>query len=161
MILLGLGSNMGDREKYILAAVDKLAAHERIAVMQSSSIYETEPFGRKEQRSYLNAVIRIVTDLSPEELLDACLFIEKQLGRKRVLHWGPRSIDIDLLVYDTIVRSTEDLKLPHPYLTLRKFVLVPMLDITNESIINGLTVQQLLKVCPDDGEVNFYGKITI
>jgi 2-amino-4-hydroxy-6-hydroxymethyldihydropteridine diphosphokinase len=156
MILLGLGSNMGDRKQNILAAIDKMNANTQITVKKISSIYETEPYGLKNQANYLNGVVEISTNLSPEELLDACLLIEKELGRTRNVHWGPRTIDIDLLIYHNATLSLPKLILPHPYLALRRFVLVPMLNITNAVILNGCNVQQLLDVCSDDGKVEIY-----
>ena len=156
MILLGLGSNMGDRKQNILAAIDKINTNTQIAVEKVSSIYETEPYGVKNQDPYLNGVVEISTNLSPEELLDVCLLIEKELGRTRNVHWGPRTIDIDLLIYHDVKVVLPNLTLPHPYLALRRFVLVPMLDITNAVILNGCNVQQLLEVCPDDGKVEIY-----
>lgn len=158
MILLGLGSNIGDREQNILAAINKINAHTQITIEKQSSIYETEPYGLKEQASYLNAVVKISTNLLPEELLSVCQLIEKELGRTREVHWGPRTIDIDLLIYHDISLSLPNLTLPHPYLALRRFVLVPMLDITNEIILEGLNVRQLVEVCPDDGKVELYEK---
>ncbi|MDF2564974.1 MAG: folK [Massilibacillus sp.] len=156
MILLGLGSNKGDRKQNILAAIDKMNANTQITVEKISSIYETEPYGLKNQASYLNGVVEISTNLLPEELLDACLLIEKELGRTRDVHWGPRTIDIDLLIYHDATLSLPKLTLPHPYLALRRFVLVPILNITNAVIMNGCNVQQLLEVCPDDGKVEIY-----
>lgn len=156
MILLGLGSNMGDRKQNILAAIDKMNANTKITVEKISSIYESEPYGLKNQASYLNGVVEISTNLSPEELLDACLLIEKELGRTRNVHWGPRTIDIDLLIYHDVTVTLQKLILPHPYLALRRFVLVPMRNITNAVILNGCNVQQLLELCPDNGKVELY-----
>jgi 2-amino-4-hydroxy-6-hydroxymethyldihydropteridine diphosphokinase len=158
MILLGLGSNMGDRKQNILSAIEKMNANTQITVEKISSIYETEPYGLKNQASYLNGVIEISTNLPPEELLDACLLIEKELGRARNIHWGPRTIDIDLLFYHDASLALPKLTLPHPYMALRRFVLVPMLNITNAVILNGCNVQQLLDVCPDNGKVELYAE---
>lgn len=147
---------MGDREQNILTAIDKINAHTEITVEKKSSIYETEPYGLKDQASYLNAVVKISTNLLPQELLGVCLLIEKEMGRARKVHWGPRTIDIDLLIYHDISLTSPKLTLPHPYLALRRFVLVPMLDITNEVILDGLNVSQLVESCPDDGKVELY-----
>lgn len=156
MILLGLGSNIGDRQQNILLAIDRLQKHAAIAVQKISPLYETEPFGFKEQAAFLNAVLQITTALSPEALLRFCQQVELELGRERKMHWGPRTIDIDLLIFDGITLNTADLTLPHPYLAARRFVLVPMAQITNAAIIKGLTATELLSQCADEGQVVLY-----
>lgn len=156
MILLGLGSNLGDREKFIRSAIEKLATVQQIQIKKISSLYETEPFGLKEQAGYLNAVIEIWTTLSPRELLAKCLEIENELGRQRIVHWGPRTIDIDLLVFDDVVYTSPDLNLPHPYLALRRFVLVPLAEITDTKILQQYTAKELLAKCQDKGKVELY-----
>lgn len=156
MILLGLGSNVGDRKEHIFAAVHRLSAHPRIRVIKVSSLYETEPYGLKEQAAFINAAAEIETDLSPLELLDVCQQIERDLGRKRVVRWGPRTIDIDLLVFNEMEMDTERLTLPHRYLPERRFVLVPVAEITREALGRQGTAIALLKRCPDSGTVDFY-----
>jgi 2-amino-4-hydroxy-6-hydroxymethyldihydropteridine diphosphokinase len=127
---LGLGSNVGDRRTHLEAAVAALPLH-GVLVQASSSVYETEPVGEVlEQREFLNACLMIETALEPEPLLDACKAVERELGRGPggVRH-GPRVIDVDLLLLDGIVFSSERLRLPHAEVTSRRFVLVPLLEL--------------------------------
>ncbi|HWR43183.1 2-amino-4-hydroxy-6-hydroxymethyldihydropteridine diphosphokinase [Sporomusa sp.] len=164
MIVLGLGSNISignnTREENIATAIRLLSEHSRIAVEQVSSLYETEPVGLKDQPSFLNAVIAITTELPPLELLDVCLGIERQMGRVREVRWGPRNIDIDLLLYHNVEMATITLELPHPRMPDRRFVLIPLAEIAgNLSVYKGKTVQELLAVTGDNSQVNLYGNI--
>jgi 2-amino-4-hydroxy-6-hydroxymethyldihydropteridine diphosphokinase len=130
---LGLGSNVGDRLAHLEDAVAALPRH-RVEVMRSSSVYETEPVGEVlEQREFLNACLRIQTALGPEELLDACKEVERELGRKgqQVRH-GPREIDVDVLLLDRVEYRSERVVLPHPSILERRFVLVPLLELDPE-----------------------------
>ena len=131
---LGLGSNLGDRAHYLGAAVSALASP-MIKVEAASQIYETEPWGLMDQPVYWNQVIEVETSLEPLELLHVCQDIEHRLGRERKVHWGPRTIDIDLLIYDNIVSESEELNLPHPYLEERAFVLIPLREIAPELVL--------------------------
>lgn len=158
MILLGLGTNIGNRRENLSTAVEKLRADGRLRIEKISSIYETEPFGLKEQASFLNAVIQIWTKLSPEALLALCQKIEREMGRIRRVRWGPRIIDIDLLVYERVFMRTNDLILPHPYLAQRRFVLEPMAEITDEEVLGRFTAKDLLMRCADRGKVEVYQK---
>ena len=158
MVFLGLGSNLGDRAANITAAVTLLDQWPGIKVSRWSSLYETEPFGYKEQPDFLNAVAAVETVLSPEELLSACLQIEQQLGRQRDVLWGPRIIDIDLLLFGTESRNSPELMLPHPYLAQRRFVLLPLAEICNTVVLGGKTPAQLLAECTDSGKVILYKK---
>lgn len=126
---LGLGSNLGDRAYYLSEAIAALANHPMIQISAVSRIYETEPWGVTEQPSYWNQVIEIETTLEPLTLLHICQEIELRLGRERKVHWGPRTIDIDLLLYDNRVSDSKELMLPHPYLEARAFVLAPLREI--------------------------------
>lgn len=164
MIVLGLGSNISvgriTREENIATAIRLLNAHPRIAVEQVSSLYETEPVGLREQPRFLNAVIEIATDLPPLELLAACLGTERQMGRVREVRWGPRNIDIDLLLYHNVEMATDILELPHPRMPDRKFVLIPLAEIAGDCpVYKGQTVQALLAATGDDSEVNRYGTV--
>ena len=126
---LGLGSNVGDRLANLRAAVEALSR--RVKVLARSSVYETEPQGEVlDQPDFLNAVVRVETSLAPEELLDVCKVIEKELGRDfaQVRH-GPRVVDIDLLLLGDIELHTDRLTLPHREVTTRRFVLVPLLEL--------------------------------
>jgi 2-amino-4-hydroxy-6-hydroxymethyldihydropteridine diphosphokinase len=130
---LGLGSNVGDRESHLRAAVTGLREH-GVDVEATSSTYETEPVGEVlEQPDFLNAAVRIRTELEPEELLDVCKAIEVEQGR--VLggrRHAPRPLDVDLLLLDDIELETERLTLPHPEVTSRRFVLAPLLELDSE-----------------------------
>lgn len=144
MILLGLGSNMGDREKNLEAALRLLEEGRSISIDQISAIYETAPFGVTDQADFLNMVAEITTKLSPFQLLDKCLAVETLLGRIRTRPWGPRVIDLDLLVYDDIQLNEAALQLPHPGLFQRAFVLIPILDIVPQDMrIAGKTASNL------------------
>lgn len=164
MIALGLGSNISNttltREDNIATAIRLLGAHPKISIEKVSSLYETEPVGLKEQPSFLNAAVAISTELQPLELLDVCLTIERQMGRVREVRWGPRNIDIDLLVYHELEISVPQLELPHPRMSERKFVLIPLVEIAEDIPVNkGKTAKQLLACTQDDSQVNIYGKI--
>ncbi len=126
---IALGSNIGNREQYLLSAIEALDKHEHISVTAVSDIYETEPVGYTEQDAFLNMVIAVRTDLSPELLFEHMVYVEQLLGRTREVRWGPRTIDIDLLRYGQLHTNTEHLTLPHPRMMERAFVLVPLLDI--------------------------------
>lgn len=127
---LGLGSNVGDRRANLQAAVAALPRH-GVEVEASSSVYETEPVGLVlDQREFYNACLRVRTSLGPEQLLDACKAVERELGREAggVRH-GPRVIDVDLLLLGSIEYSSERLTLPHASVVERRFVLVPLLEL--------------------------------
>jgi 2-amino-4-hydroxy-6-hydroxymethyldihydropteridine diphosphokinase len=127
---LGLGSNVGDRRANLQAAVDALPAH-GVEVLASSAVYATEPVGEVlDQREFFNACVRIRTGLGPEELLDACKAVERELGRAPggVRH-GPRPIDVDVLLLGDRVHRSERLALPHEQVSSRRFVLVPLLEL--------------------------------
>lgn len=154
MIYIGLGSNLGDRQRMLESAIKELEADGSIRVVRRSSVYESEPFGVKDQPDFLNMVIAVETDLSPEALLDACLEAETRLGRVRHRYWGERTIDIDLLAYHNEVRRTTRLRVPHMYLAMRRFVLMPLAEIAGNDIIqHGKTAEQLLRACKDTGKV--------
>jgi 2-amino-4-hydroxy-6-hydroxymethyldihydropteridine diphosphokinase len=131
---LGLGSNVGDRRAHLTSAVTALPAH-GVQVLASSSVYETQPVGLVlDQRDFYNACLRVETEHGPEELLDACKAVERELGREPggVRH-GPRPIDVDVLLLGGVSNYTSDrLTLPHPEVTSRRFVLVPLLELDPE-----------------------------
>jgi 2-amino-4-hydroxy-6-hydroxymethyldihydropteridine diphosphokinase len=135
---LGLGSNVGDRRANLQAAVEDLWAH-GVAVLASSSVYETEPVGEVlDQRDFYNACVRIETELEPEPLLDACKAVERALGRAPggVRH-GPRPIDVDLLLLGDLRYESDRLRLPHREVATRRFVLVPLLELAPELEVPG------------------------
>jgi len=132
---LGLGSNVGDRRANLQAAVDALGRH-GVRVLASSSTYDTDPVGEVlDQAAFLNACLRIETDLDPEALLDACKAVERELGRGAgpgdpgYVRHGPRPIDVDLLLLGDAPYHSERLTLPHAQVTARRFVLVPLLEL--------------------------------
>ncbi len=131
IVYLGLGSNMGNREKHIHDALD-LLTQKNIAVIAISSLIETDPVGGPPQGKFLNGALRAETDLSPEELLICLKTIEKELGRKTSIKNGPRPIDIDILLYDNISIKTPTLTIPHPRMKQRDFVMRPLKEIINE-----------------------------
>jgi 2-amino-4-hydroxy-6-hydroxymethyldihydropteridine diphosphokinase len=151
---LGLGSNVGDRRANLQAAVDALPAHGAI-VLASSSTYDTEPVGEVlDQPSFLNACVRIETALGPEELLDACKAIERELGREHGgRRHGPRPIDVDVLLLGDEPFSSERLTIPHAQATTRRFVLIPLLELDFElRTPDGTRLSDCLaRMPPDEG----------
>lgn len=149
---LGLGSNLGERLANLQRAVELLAAHPRVRVLRSSRVFETDPIGPP-QPDFLNAVIAVDTELSPRELLVACLGVEDSLGRVRAERWGPRTIDVDLLVFDGIEVDEPDLQVPHPLLHLRAFALLPLLELDEDPpLANGLRAAD----ASPEGEVRLF-----
>jgi 2-amino-4-hydroxy-6-hydroxymethyldihydropteridine diphosphokinase len=144
---LGLGSNVGDREQHLRAAVAALPGH-GVDVEAVSSLYETEPVGEiTEQQDFLNAAARVSTALEPEELLDVCKAIEVEHGRLfGAPRHGPRPLDVDLLLLGDLELQSERLKLPHPLLTRRRFVLVPLLELDPElALPDGTRLERALE----------------
>lgn len=147
---LGLGSNIGDTKENIDNAIDMLRNHEKVEVTKISSYYETEPVGYEDQDWFLNVVLEIDTTLKPYELLELCNLIEEKLKRKRIIRWGPRTIDVDILLYEGFESNDEKLTLPHPRMTERAFVIIPLNEITSEIKINDRSISEILKSL--DGE---------
>lgn len=138
---VGLGSNLGDRERQLRAAVSNL--EELGQVMRVSSLYETTPVGGPEQGTYLNAVVVLETDLDPWLLLHGLHEIEAVAGRVREVRWGPRTLDLDLLVYDQITVRTAELTVPHPRAHERAFVLVPLTEVWPDAPLGPGTASEL------------------
>lgn len=128
---LALGSNLGDRFENLKQAIRALVNEKDISVVNISSIYETEPVGYVDQDPFLNMVIQVETGLSPIELLKLSLKIENDLGRIREIKWGPRTLDLDILMYNQENIETEELIVPHPRMHQRAFVLIPLLEINH------------------------------
>jgi 2-amino-4-hydroxy-6-hydroxymethyldihydropteridine diphosphokinase len=158
-VFLGLGSNLGDREASLERA-GRLLEERGFTRRRESSLYLTEPVGGPPQGWFINAVLEGETALTPEELLRACLDVERVLGRVRDVRNGPRTIDIDLLLYGSQVRRGPDLELPHPRLPERRFVLVPLAEIAPEVVdpLRGQTAVELLRVCLDPSEVRLQAR---
>lgn len=129
---LGLGANIGDPPAQVHEAVQRLDAHTRISVVAQSSMLITKPWGKTDQPDFSNMVVEVETGLAPLELLDACLGIEREMGRVRDIRWGPRRIDIDVVAYERLELDTERLHLPHRYAHERDFVLDPLREIAPE-----------------------------
>jgi 2-amino-4-hydroxy-6-hydroxymethyldihydropteridine diphosphokinase len=154
---LSLGSNVGDRAANIARAIDCLRKR-GARVVRQSSLYETEPVDFLDQGWFLNAAVEIETELAPEELMRLLLEVERSMGRERQISKGPRSIDIDILLYgNNSVRSPE-LKIPHPRMTERRFVLVPLAEIVPDlqHPVFKKTIAELLALTPDQSEVRRY-----
>jgi 2-amino-4-hydroxy-6-hydroxymethyldihydropteridine diphosphokinase len=126
---IALGSNIGNRFEHLKQAIGELNSLPDVNVVNTSSIYETDPVGYEDQEQFLNMVIQVKTALNPFQLLDECHAIEKDLGRKRELRWGPRTIDLDILLYNQENIKTEKLLVPHPRMQERAFVIIPLLEI--------------------------------
>ena len=143
---LGLGSNIGDRLENLRSALSRLNNISGIRVQKVSPVYETLPVGSPQQPDYLNAVVEIETYLEAEKLLAVCSCIEQDMGRIRRVHWGPRVIDIDILLFGELILNTEQLTVPHPRMHERAFVLKPLADISPDYIhpVLGLTVGEIL-----------------
>lgn len=144
---ISVGSNMGDRQNYIDCAVNAMAENDMNVVRNVSSIIETKPYGNVEQDNFLNGCIHIKTLYSPHELLDFLQNIELENGRKRTIHWGPRTLDLDILMYDDCVIFDENLILPHPDMVNREFVLEPLCEIAPYIVhpLEKKTILELLK----------------
>ena len=142
-VFVGLGSNLGERESMIRLALDDLARLPSTALVRASSLYETEPVGDTEQPNFLNAVAQLETELAARQLLWNLLLIERRLGRVRSRRWGPRTIDLDLLLYGSEVLDEPGLQVPHPELIRRSFVLVPLVEL-DPLVVHPVTGETLL-----------------
>lgn len=142
--LIGLGSNIGDKAGNISKALELLQDSNEIKVERISRFYKSSPWGVHEQDWFVNAVAAITTKLDALTLLQRCLGVETRMGRVREMKWGPRVIDLDLLTYRDQTIETEILKLPHPHIEKRSFVLVPLLEIAPHQKIRGEYVSTLL-----------------
>jgi len=148
---VGLGSNLGDRESVIADAVSALGSHPEIEVVRVSTLRETEPWGPVEQPRFLNGAIALETAFAPRVLLGALLDVERRLGRVRHERWGPRTIDLDLLLYGDSVIDEPGLTVPHPRLRERAFVLEPLLELDRSLVVPGQgPVSELLAALAED-----------
>lgn len=142
--LIGLGSNMGDKAGNIARAIELLTAGGEVRPVARSRLYRTPPWGKTDQDWFVNACIGVATSLSPHELLGRCQAVENELGRVRAERWGPRVIDVDLLVYRDVRLEHPDLVIPHPRIAERAFVLAPLAEIAPGLVIGGRTVAERL-----------------
>lgn len=150
---LSIGSNLGDRINYINKAIEKLKQN-NIKIIKSSNIIETEPYGYKEQGKFLNMAVEIDSDLEPFELMKLISKIESELGRIRTKRWGPRVIDIDIIFYNSLIINEPDLKIPHPDMQNRFFVLKPLQEIAPDFVHPVLkkTITELLENLNSEGK---------
>ncbi|MGP8243398.1 MAG: 2-amino-4-hydroxy-6-hydroxymethyldihydropteridine diphosphokinase [Bryobacteraceae bacterium] len=150
LIYLSLGSNIGDREEYLRAAVERLS-EAGIRVLRASPLYETEPVDYTAQRWFLNQVVEAETELFPRQLLAVAQRIERELGRVRSVPKGPRTVDIDILFYGRAVVRGERLEIPHPRLGERRFVLAPLADLAADlrHPVTRRTVREMLEAAPE------------
>ena len=133
-VYIGIGSNVGDRENNIFLSLEMMKKSGKIHIISLSSLYETEPEGYENQNWFLNCAAGLKTALKPYELLDFLKSIEQAIGRKKSVRWGPREIDLDLLLYDDLYLKSDNLIIPHPRMHERKFVLVPLAEIAADVI---------------------------
>lgn len=144
---IGIGSNLGDRAAHIAAALASLAELPGTQTLKVSSLLETDPVGVTDQDKFLNGAVELETDLEPEELLDALQEIERDVGRVRTERWGPRTVDLDILLYDNRVIDTRRLRVPHPLMSGREFVLAPLAEIAPDVLhpTEGKTARELFE----------------
>jgi 2-amino-4-hydroxy-6-hydroxymethyldihydropteridine diphosphokinase len=153
-VYLSLGSNIGDRKKYLTHAISLLGENPKIKLGKISSIYETIAQGFTDQADFLNIVLEVETQLSPLELLELGQKIEQELDRKKLFHWGPRTIDIDIISYDDLQMDSDRLIIPHKEALNRAFVLLPLLEITGDDFeLNGVKIKEALERTPHDENI--------
>lgn len=154
-VFISLGSNLGDRIAFLGQALSMLSEQKGIAIKKFSSLYETEPVGVKNQPQFINQVVEVETSIPVSDLMNILKHMEKKIGRTETIHWGPREIDMDLLYYNSLVYNDEIVRVPHPEIANRRFVLVPLKEIASEFIdpVRKQTVHELLHNCQDTSTV--------
>jgi 2-amino-4-hydroxy-6-hydroxymethyldihydropteridine diphosphokinase len=157
-VYLLLGSNEGDREMFLKEALDELQRRIASGPVNVSGIYETAAWGLEEQPSFLNMAVGMPTHLSPQEILAVIRDIEARLGRQRVVVWGQRTLDVDVLLYGNEIVQTDDLHIPHPRLGERRFALAPLAEIAPKLFhpVTGQTIQQMYEACSDPLPVTLF-----
>jgi len=162
-VFLGLGSNLGDRLDYLQRAVDLLEADDKVHVDAVSTVYETEPIGGPPQDPFLNLAVRIRTRRSPRRLLALCLLIEQRLERVRMERWGPRTIDLDILLWEGRVVATRALRIPHPRLAERAFALIPLVEVApGATMPDGTSIATLIaRLAPIEGVTAIGTQVTL
>ena len=155
---IGIGSNLCTPGKNCIEAIEKISSTKDIKIISRSSFYQTEPIGRVQQGWFVNSSIKIKTDLSPMNLLSALLNIESVMGRTRKEKWGPRLIDLDLLLYGNVVLKNKGITLPHPEIQNRKFVLTPMSEIA-ENLIHPTLKKTIKTLLQESSDVTIVKKI--
>ena len=154
---IGIGSNIGDKIENCLIAIDMIDKIKGCSVIKRSSFYKTEPVGFKDQNWFVNCVILIDTIFSPHSLLKKLQKIENVMGRKRKIKWGPRIIDLDILLFDSLIIKDKKLAVPHPLMHKRRFVLVPMNQLAPDLIhpVFNKSIKELLNNIPEDQQSVF------
>ncbi len=154
IVYIGIGSNLGEKLDNCTTAIKRIDSIDRCSVVECSPFYRTDPVGVENQDWFVNAVISLKAELTPHELLNRLLSIEEDMGRIRRKKWDARVIDLDILLFGDRVISEEDLIVPHPRLHLRRFVLVPLVDIAPNLVhpLLALSMKELLEKCSDMGQ---------
>lgn len=154
-VFLSIGSNVGNRVENCRRAVEELGGNNRIRLISVSSLYETEPIGYEDQPLFINLAVKIETTLTPSALLQTIKTIERKLGRVETFRWGPRIIDIDIIIYDNLVISDRHLVLPHPRMQERAYVLIPLLELDKnlKHTVTGKTLDEMIKELPNNKSV--------
>jgi 2-amino-4-hydroxy-6-hydroxymethyldihydropteridine diphosphokinase len=148
---LGLGGNIGDVAEAFIYALRRLQDAEGVTALRASSVYRTPPWGKRDQPPFLNMAVVVETTLSPPALLALCLDIEQGMGRRRIERWGPRTLDIDILTYGDAVVDEPDLKIPHPHMNERAFVLAPLAEVAPRLSVAGVEIAKLLERVDREG----------
>jgi len=156
-IYLGLGTNVGNRKRNILNAVLLLKKQKDIFVLKVSRIYETKAWGYTKQKNFYNAVVEIKTDINPHKLLVVCKNIEKKMLRRKNFKWGPRKIDIDILLYKNRRLRNKNLTIPHKYIRQRVFVLQPLIDLNGSLCIDGANIKSIAEKLGSESELSLVG----
>lgn len=155
-VFLSLGSNLGDRENNLIEAVSKISKISDINITKVSNIYETEPVGYLDQGKFLNMALRLLTDLQPLKLLECLQNVENMLKRTREIHWGPRTIDIDILLIDDLKIDLKELIIPHPRMFERAFVLIPFKELIEREDSFIKNIDEYIDACTDKNGVKLY-----
>ncbi|HSQ89070.1 2-amino-4-hydroxy-6-hydroxymethyldihydropteridine diphosphokinase [Romboutsia sp.] len=157
-VYLGLGTNMGDRLEYLHGACEILSKNDSISITKKSKIYETKAWGYTDQADFLNMCLEIETTVGTYELLEICQEVEKKLNRERIIRWGPRTIDIDILFFNDIILNDENLSIPHPRISERAFVLIPLMNLNSNLKIKETTIENYLNslTCEEREQVKEY-----
>ena len=154
--LIGIGSNVGDKAANIVRAIEILCSDGAVRLVAASRLYRSAPWGILDQDWFVNGAAAVATDVAPHELLRRCLAVEDAMGRVRSVKWGPRLVDVDVLTYRGQTIDTPDLKIPHPFIEQRSFVVLPMMDLAPDEVVRGRRVRELLAALPADGTVLFH-----
>ncbi len=146
-VYAGLGSNLGNKRENIIRAIDRIDAYEEICVKEKSGFYDTSPVGGPQQPDYVNCVIELETEIEPQTLLKEFKKIEVELGREPGVRWGPRVVDLDILLYGDRIVNDRNLKIPHERMHERAFVLEPLCEISPKikHPVSGISISELLE----------------